>query len=341
MDNSSKPLPLAINKINHPVANLFGVKLYIARVDEINPLASGNAIYNFTPNLEYAKQQGINRLLSFGGAFSNHIHALALYAGKEGFETLGIIRGEPQYANNPTLLDVQRAGMKLKFVNRQQYRQRHDKKYLEQLLVKYPDTLIIPEGGSSQSAVTSCRQLMREINQIKKCDFVVAACGTGATFSGLVCGLDDDQTAIGFSALLDQSLESRINQFIINEGYMYKKYKIRSAAFGGFAKLNKEVFDFTMSWLSQTNILLDPIYTSKMVLELINQLENNEFSRGSTICIVHSGGLQGWRGMKRQVIKLGGEESWVMRIGKNLDVNEVNDSRMEAVECYRYLGVDI
>ena len=312
MRYSTEPQPLVINKIIYPAADLLGIKLYMARVDEIHPLASGNKYYKLKPNLEYAKQQGINRLLSFGGAFSNHIHALALYAAAEGFETLGIIRGEPEYANNPTLQDAQRAGMKLEFVNRQQYKQRYSAAYLEQLLLKYPNTMIIPEGGSSQLAVKSCSQLMRDINQIKKCDVVTAACGTGATFAGLVCGLDNDQSAIGFSALLDQSLENRISQFILDEGNTNKNFKTQSAAFGGFAKLNREVLDFALNWLDKTNILLDPIYTSKMVFQLIKQMDNNEFKRGSSICIVHSGGLQGWRGMKRQVIKFGGEKSWAI-----------------------------
>lgn len=308
-------MPLTVERITYPVAEQASLSLYMARVDKIHSLASGNKFYKLKPNLDYAKQKGITRLLSFGGAFSNHIHAFSLYASQQGFETVGIIRGEPEYANNPTLQDAQNAGMELIFVNRQEYRLRHDKTYLDQLQKKYPDTLIIPEGGSSQRAVASCRQLMQEINQIKECDVITAACGTGATFAGLVCGLTDNQTAIAYAALRDESLEERIKQFVIDgqgrsKSRANSQYKIEQADFGGFAKFKPEVLDFVLDFLDKTQILLDPIYTSKMLLQLTQQIKAGEFSKGASICIVHTGGLQGWRGMKCQVIKLRGKKSW-------------------------------
>lgn len=305
-------MSLTIEKISYPVADLLGVNLYMARVDKIHPLASGNKYYKLKASFEYAKEQGITHLISFGGAFSNHIHALALYAHQQGFETLGIIRGESEYSNNPTLLDAQGAGMVLKFVNRKEYKRRHDKSYLAQLQESYPNSLIIPEGGSSQLAVGSCSQLMHEINKTEEFDYIVAACGTGATFAGLACGLKPNQIGIAYSALLDDSLNERIRTFISNEGKSNINYRIESAGFKGFAKLNKEVLDFVVDWLDKTNILLDPIYTSKMTFKLMQQIKTGEFTEGSSICIVHSGGLQGWRGMKRQVIKLGGNKTWAI-----------------------------
>lgn len=302
----------AIEEITHPVVEQAGIKLYMARIDKIHSLASGNKYYKLKPNFEYAKQQGIKRLLSFGGAYSNHIHALALYANKMGFETIGIIRGETEYANNPTLQDVQQAGMKLEFVDRKEYRLRDDKNYLAKLQGKYPDTLILPEGGSGKLAVSGCRQLMQEINKNHKFDYITAACGTGATFSGLVCGLNKNQTAIGYAALRDKTLDERIGQFILDEGQTSDDYKIEEAAYGGFAKLNQNVLDLVLDWLHKTNILLDPIYTSKMVLCLMQQLKAGYFPKGASICMIHSGGLQGWRGMKCRVINLGGEKSWVI-----------------------------
>lgn len=305
-------MKVIIEEISHPVVEKSGVQLYIARVDKIHALASGNKYYKLKPNLAFAKQQGIKRLISFGGAFSNHIHAFALYAQEMGFETIGIIRGEAEYANNPTLQDVQRAGMTLVFVNRKEYSLRHDKTYLGALQQKYPDALIIPEGGSSQLAVNSCRHLMQEINQIQHFDIITAACGTGATFAGLVCGLNKHQYAIAYAALRDKTLSERIGRFILNEGEISDSYKIESADFGGFAKLNQEVLNLVLDWLEKTTILLDPIYTSKMVLRLLQQIKVGEFSKGTSICMVHTGGLQGWRGMKCRVIKLGGDSSWVI-----------------------------
>ena len=307
-----KIMTLNIQAISCKVSNQAGVKLYMARVDKIHPLASGNKYYKLKPNIEYAKQQGHKQILSFGGAYSNHIHALALFAHAQGLETIGIIRGEPEYAKNPTMQDVLSAGMTLEFVDRQEYRLRTDNDYLANLQQRYPDALIIPEGGSSQRAVASCRQLMHEINNNISCDIVTAACGTGATFAGLASGLSEHQTAIAYSALRDDSLQDSINSFLENEGKKEVRYSIESAAFGGFAKLNREMLDFILEWLDDTDILLDPIYTGKMAFRLLEQIKEGQFSPDTSICMVHSGGLQGWRGMKRRVIKLGGLQSWAI-----------------------------
>lgn len=305
-------MQINIQKISHSIIEQSGVELYIARVDKVHPLASGNKYYKLKPNLEYAKKHGFKRLLSFGGAYSNYIHAFALYAAKKGFKTVGVIRGEPEYATNPTLQDVQEAGMELKFVNREEYRLRNDDAYLSQLQQEFPDTLIIPEGGSSQIAVASCKSLMCDINKIQKCDIIAAASGTGATFAGLVCGLGGNQTAISYAALKDETLLDRIKVFISDEGLSNYKYRIESASFGGFAKLDKSILDFILDWLDQTGILLDPIYTGKMGFRLIQQIKSGEFSKGTSICMVHSGGLQGWRGMKGRVIKISSVKSWAI-----------------------------
>lgn len=308
-------MQIHVQKVSHSRVEQAGVELYVARVDQIHPLASGNKYYKLKPHIEYAKHHGFKRLLSFGGAHSNHIHAFALYAAEQGFETVGVIRGEPEYATNPTLLDVQKAGMELKFVTRKEYRLRNDESYLSQLQQQYPDALIIPEGGSSQIAVNSCSNLLYEINAVQKCDIVTVACGTGATFAGLASSLKEGQRAIAYSALKDDSLPDRIKDFISNERCLdlsYNNYKIEQADFGGFAKLDKMVLDFVLVYLNQTGILLDPIYTGKMGLRLMQQIETGEFIRGTSICMVHSGGLQGWRGMKGRIIKLAGINTWAI-----------------------------
>lgn len=319
MNDLSKSL--TIEQVSFPAIDKAEIELSIARLDLIHPLASGNKFYKLKPNLNYARQHGYTCLLSFGGAFSNHIHAFALYAGQQGFKTIGIIRGEPQYATNPTLQDAQQAGMRLKFVNRKEYKRRHDKDYLEQLQQAYPDALIIPEGGSSQLAVSSCREIMHQINEINGFDIVAAACGTGATFAGLACGLSEKQTALAYAALRDESLAARIKGFIDNTAPTTQgNYKLVQADFGGFAKFNQDVLDFILLFLEHTGILLDPIYTGKMMFRFMQQVESGEFKKGAKVCMVHSGGLQGWRGMKDQVIKLGGKQSWAI-IDKNLNLN--------------------
>ena len=301
-----------IQNISYPETDKAGIKLSIARIDRVNPLASGNKYYKLSPNFNYAREHGYSRLLSFGGAYSNHIHALALYASEQGFKTIGIIRGESDYANNPTLTDAQKAGMKLEFVTREEYRRRNDEDYLKQLQQRYPDALIIPEGGSSQLAVSGCQALMHSINKIKQCDIVAVASGTGATFAGLVCGLNNEQTAISYAALRDSSLDKRIRKYLEKQRCKNTNYEIISADYGGFAKFNKELLDFILSFYKKTSVLLDPIYTGKMLFRFMEQVKRGNFTRNTSICMIHSGGLQGWRGMKPQVIKLGGKQSWAI-----------------------------
>lgn len=310
-------MTLLIQQVQHSLLGQSGISLSMVRADLIHPLASGNKIYKLMPNIDFAKANGCRELLSFGGAFSNHIHALALMAKKHNLKSIGIIRGEEAYRNNPTLQDVEKAGMQLAFVSRQDYKRRNDNDYLQTLQQRYPNALIIPEGGSSQYAIHGCAQLAKEVNQIHSCDVITVACGTGATAAGLVCGAAKNQTVIGYAVLRDESLQARVEAFIRAETRCSKKLKIEQADYGGYAKLDTNLLDFIFDYLDQTGILLDPIYTSKMCMKLMQQIESGKFKAGTRITMIHSGGLQGWRGMKSRVIKLVGDEKW-KKIEKHL-----------------------
>ena len=310
---------IVIQQIKNGNAVNAGIKLYMARADTIHPLASGNKIYKLRPILNYAKTINITRVLSFGGAYSNHIHALALMSKAYDLESVGIIRGEADYANNPTLLDAQEAGMQLEFVNRIEYRKSKEEAYIEKLQKRYPNTLIIPEGGSSQLAISGCAQLTRDVNTTHQSDIIAIPCGTGATLAGIVCGLAENQKAIGYAVLKDQSLEQRVTAFIKAEKSTNTEFNIENADFGGYAKLDKKLIEFVMEWLDKTGILLDPVYTSKMCMRLMQQIEAGEFSSGTTITMIHSGGLQGWRGMQKRVFEIAGEAAW-LKINDNLNM---------------------
>ncbi len=307
-------MTLYIQKIQTRLLTLQGINLSVARADLIHPLASGNKIYKLLPNIEYAKANGYTELLSFGGAFSNHIHALALMAQKHGLKSIGIIRGEKEYATNPTLQDARKAGMHLEFVTRKAYQRRNEVDYLTALQQRYPKALIVPEGGSSQLAIAGCAQLAQHINDdgtVQYFDILTVACGTGATLAGLVCGAQQEQSLIGYAVLRDESLTGRVEGFINNEkGARASNYTIEAADFGGYAKFDQTLIDFIFDWLEQTGILLDPIYTSKMCMRLMQKIEAGEFESGTSICMIHSGGLQGWRGMKKRVIELTGNSQW-------------------------------
>ena len=306
-------LPTFVN-VNATVAHVAeaNINLWLLGTSNVHPLASGNKFYKLHLNLDVARRKGLTRLLSFGGAFSNHIHALALMARDQGFESIGIIRGEPEYANNPTLSDAQKAGMQLEFVSRKQYRLRDNPDFLSVLKKRYPNTFILPEGGSNELAVKGCQLLMQQINEHcpERIDIVAVACGTGGTFAGLVKGLNKSQYALGFSVLRDESLRGRVESYLENTPSINQSYRIVQADYGGYAKLNVELLDFIMGYLDQTGILLDPIYTSKMCKRLIEMIGQGEIKPQSRVAIVHTGGLQAWRGMKERVVRLKGESFW-------------------------------
>ena len=306
---------LSIDPVSLPVAEKMGVSLQVVRADKVHPLASGNKIYKLQPNIDYLKQPSYQQLLSFGGAFSNHIHALALYAQSLGLQSIGIIRGEEKYASNPTLSAASQAGMRLLFVDRNTYRRRHDVDYLQALQQQYPKAFIIPEGGSNKLALQGCAVLMQQINQgyldnkLEVPDVVTVACGTGTTFAGLVTGALQHQTVHGYLVLKDQSVYTNVDQLLYDK-ISNSQHTIQSADFGGYAKFDIELLNFILEFLEQTNILLDPIYTSKMCRQLIKNIEDGKYKAGSSIAIVHSGGLQAWYGMKDRVIRLGDENAW-------------------------------
>ena len=302
-------MELTAEEIHLASAKKAKIKLFMLRADLVHPFASGNKFYKLMPALKYAKQHNIKSLLSFGGAFSNHIHALALTAQAQGLSSVGIIRGEAEYQNNPTLSDAKNAGMQLEFVDRKTYKRRYDEDYLQALQQRYPNALIIPEGGSNQKAIKGCIQFAKQIMHLFQPDIVTVAAGTGATAAGLACGLQEKQRTIAYAVLKDTSLSGRIQDFIKKEGQSVK-VSIEEADFGAYASLSKALLDFILAWLDNTGILLDPVYTGKMCMRLMQQIEAAEFKQGTSIALIHSGGLQGWRGMQKRVISLSGQQAW-------------------------------
>ena len=306
---------LVLETLTLPLAARKGLRISIARADRVHPLASGNKFYKLLPNIEYAKRHHYSQVLSFGGAFSNHIHALALYSQAVGLRSIAIIRGEKEYASNPTLSAATAAGMTLVFVDRATYKRRNEVGYLGQLQQQYPEALIIPEGGSNPLAVQGCSELMRHINQ--SCletqgtipDTVAVACGTGTTLAGLVNGAEADQFIHGYLVLKDASVLLKVETLLAQQTSP-RRYQIHAADLGGYAKFDSKLLNFVLDILQQTDILLDPIYTAKMCYCLMQQIEAGQFKVGSHVVILHSGGLQAWYGMKKKVIILSGYKAW-------------------------------
>ena len=268
--------------------------LDIKREDLIHPFVSGNKFRKLKYNLLEAKNQNHTKLVTFGGAFSNHIAAVA-FAGKEnGFQTIGIIRGSElknKINENPTLQFAMDCGMQLEFISRESYRNKNNQDFLEDLKLKYKDFYLIPEGGTNNLAVKGCEEILTESDVIY--DFVCFCVGTGGTISGLINAAKLHQKIIGFSALKGDFLTEEIRKFAKNKNWVLNS----DYHFGGYAKVTDELVLFMNLFLEQNRIALDPIYTAKMVFGVMDLIRKNYFPKNSKILMIHSGGLQGIAGM--------------------------------------------
>lgn len=284
-----------------------GIQLYIKRDDLIHPLFGGNKWRKLKYNLLYAKGQNIKTLLTFGGAWSNHIHATAAAGKHFGFKTIGIIRGERHEPLNPTLAFAESQGMQLHYVDRQQYRKKNDEHFLKALRQRFGDFYILPEGGSNQLAIQGCKEIIPEVNtqiqqhKLAPFDYICCASGTGATLAGLASSLTADQQAIGFSALKGDFLADEVAAFLQDENKQQDSprhdWRIENRYhLGGYAKASDELINFIKAFKQQYAVELDVVYTGKMFYGLFEMIRSAEFPPGSIIIAVHSGGLQGNKG---------------------------------------------
>lgn len=279
-----------------------GIELFIKREDQLHPIISGNKFRKLKYNIRAAKEQNKKTLLTFGGAFSNHIVAVA-GAGKEfDFETIGIIRGEElqeKIQENPSLVVAQQFGMKLVFVSRDTYRLKDTPEFLEYLQSKFGDFYLLPEGGTNVLAIKGCEEILSDddINFTHIC----ASIGTGGTISGLINRAASHQNIIGFSSLKGDFLQNDIAKFANQKNWTINcEYH-----FGGYGKVTNELIEFINSFYLDHAIPLDPIYTGKMMFGIFDLIQNNYFPPNSKILAIHTGGLQGIAGMNIKLEKSG------------------------------------
>jgi 1-aminocyclopropane-1-carboxylate deaminase len=274
------------------------ITLHIKREDLIHPFISGNKFRKLKYNLLQAKAEGKSKLITFGGAFSNHIAAVA-YAGKENnLETIGIIRGdelESKISENPTLTFAQNCGMKFEFVTREVYRTKTTPLFIEKLKGYYSDFYLVPEGGTNSLAVKGCEEILTT----EDADFTHICCaiGTGGTISGIINSANANQKIIGFPALKGDFLSDDIRKFVSNSNWEVQL----DYHFGGYAKINEVLIRFINDFYKQTNIPLDPIYTGKMMFGIVDLINKGYFPKGAKILAIHTGGLQGIEGMNRNL----------------------------------------
>lgn len=290
-------LPSPLQPIHHPLLARYGVELWCKRDDLIHPAISGNKWRKLKYHLQHAREHGKHHLLSFGGAYSNHIHALAAAGCQSGLRTTGIIRGEADAVSNTTLRDARRWGMDLVFVDRQSYRRRQDPDWLARF--DAPDTLIVPEGGSSPLAIPGVAELVGEVPFSP--DLWVLPCASGGTLAGLIAGKRDREQILAIAVL-------KGGGFIADE-----VCRLHPAAAcipgwrialdhhdGGYAKFSPALWQWVQDFSATTGLPLEPIYSGKAMWGLFRELAAGRIAPGSKIVFIHTGGMQGLAGLREQ-----------------------------------------
>lgn len=280
--------PSPLQKIEDPFLKDFPINLYIKRDDLIHPEITGNKWRKLKYNLIEAREKGYNKLMTFGGAFSNHIYATSA-AGKEfGFETTGIVRGEElTHFSNEILMFSKINGMDLIFLPRLNYG------FKDKITRQYKDDFyVIPEGGSNEFAIKGVVEMMDEIYEEIKPDYVCVAAGTGGTLAGIVSGLRGETEVLGFAVLKDKGLMwnfvtkllTKDNEFDITNDYIFNNY----------GKTTPELIEFIMQFeLRNPTIKLEQVYTGKMMYGVYDMIQKGKFKENSNVVVIHTGGLRG------------------------------------------------
>ncbi|HHP5491885.1 1-aminocyclopropane-1-carboxylate deaminase/D-cysteine desulfhydrase [Aeromonas veronii] len=290
-------LPSPLQRLHHPLLTCYGVELWCKRDDLIHPAISGNKWRKLKYHLLHAKEHGKRHLLSFGGAYSNHIHALAAAGCQSGLRTTGIIRGEYDAVSNSTLQDARRWGMDLVFVDRQSYRRRQDPDWLAQF--DAPDTLIVPEGGSSPLAIPGVAELVGEVPFSP--DLWVLPCASGGTLAGLLTGKRDREQILAIAVL-------KGGGFIADEVCRLHPAAVNIPGWrialdhhdGGYAKFSPALWQWVQDFSATTDLPLEPIYSGKAMWGLFRELAAGRIAPGCKIVFIHTGGMQGLAGLREQ-----------------------------------------
>ncbi|MBL4675724.1 MAG: 1-aminocyclopropane-1-carboxylate deaminase/D-cysteine desulfhydrase [Mucilaginibacter sp.] len=272
-----------------------GLQVYIKRDDLIHPIISGNKWRKLKYTLQEAERQGKHHLITFGGAYSNHLMATAAAAAKFGFKATGFMRGEE--VSNDTLFMCRLHGMELIFTDRESYRDK------QALFKKHfgddNDAFFIDEGGASNEGAQGVAELIDELPETY--DHIFCACGTGTTAAGIVSGLTNHKLPTIFNGVPvlkgGDFLRKDIDRMLTKSA----EYKLHTDYhFGGYGKTTPELVDFIKTFITETGILIDPVYTGKMLYALYDLVAKSHFARGSKILVIHTGGVWGLLGMKER-----------------------------------------
>jgi 1-aminocyclopropane-1-carboxylate deaminase len=282
-----------VHQLTNPLFDTHGVQVYLKRDDLIHPMISGNKWRKLKYLLKTAQHQHKNHLVTFGGAYSNHLLATAAAAAKFGFKATGIVRGEE--VDNNTLFLCKLHGMQLLFTDRDSYR---DKPELFQQHFGHDDeAFFIDEGGASAEGAQGCSELINELTDTY--NHIFCACGTGTTAAGIINGITQHQLKTKFNAVPvfknGGFIKEEIDRFLTSPA----DYDLHTDYhFGGYGKATAPLIDFVKQFVAQTGIVIEPVYTGKMMYALYDLIGKGHFTPGSKILAIHSGGIWGLLGMK-------------------------------------------
>lgn len=271
----------------------------VLRLDKIHTIVSGNKWFKLKLYLQDASKQQKKGIITFGGAYSNHLIATAYICSCTGLVAIGIIRGEEPAVYSPTLLDVQSYGMKLQFVSRQQY---HDESFIAQLKQSYPDFLLVDEGGRGEAGIKGAEEILH-LTAFHHYTHVICAVGTGTMMAGIINSSLPRQQVIGIPVLkLVDGGSKKVSDYI-NENSSSKNFELHyDFHFGGYAKKSNELIDFMNQFYNQHAIPTDFVYTGKLFYAATKLIKNGFFKPGAKILLIHSGGLQGNRSLPEELL---------------------------------------
>lgn len=276
------------------------VQLHLQRDDKLHPVVSGNKWRKLKYNLIEAKKKGYDTLLTFGGAYSNHIHAAAGAAQEFGLKSIGVIRGEEHLPLNPTLQDAQNMGMQFRYMDRSTYREKHEDHVIDMLRKEFGTFYLVPEGGTNELALQGAAEIVA--NSADGYDYYCSACGTAGTVTGMIIGLNGNSRVIGFSVLKGDFHQIEVNKWLdITRNSNLTNWEINTQYhFGGYAKFDWRLVRFINELKNVQNIQLDPVYTGKMMYGVFDLISEGYFPPESKILAIHTGGLQGIIGFNQR-----------------------------------------
>ena len=295
-----------ISLIKNHLLDEKNIEVSVLRDDLNHPIIQGNKFWKLKYNISNAQKKGNSNILTFGGAYSNHILAVA-QAGKEfGFKTIGIIRGEENLPLNFTLKTATELGMQLHYIDRTTYKIKHTQDFKDYLRNIYGAFYLIPEGGTNYYAVNGCMEIIKDSSLY---DYVCCPIGTGGTISGITIANKNQSKVIGFPALkngdfLKDEVHSQINSVTQDEeltDILMESFSLQTDYhFGGYAKINEVLINFVREFNSIHGFKWDLIYNGKMAFGVFDLIKKNHFPKGSKILLVHTGGLQGINGLEER-----------------------------------------